>query len=74
MDSIAATGVRFEKSCCASPVCGPSRSSVVTGHMRHETGVNVNGESIDPSIPNMGEPLSGAGYRTAWAGKWHLPE
>ena len=74
MDSIAASGVRFEKSYCASPVCGPSRSSLVTGRMPHETGVDVNGESIDSAIPNIGQLLSGAGYRTAWAGKWHLPE
>ncbi len=73
MDSIAANGVRFENSYCTSPVCGPSRSSLVTGGMPHETGVIYNGESIKPGISNMGEILRQAGYETAWAGKWHLP-
>ena len=74
MDSIAANGVRFEKSYCTAPVCGPSRSSLVTSRMPHVTGVNVNGQTPDSSIPNMGEIFRQAGYTTAWAGKWHLPK
>ena len=73
MDALAATGVRFERSYCTSPVCGPSRSSLMTGRMPHETGVNVNGQGIDPAIPNLGQVFRRAGYETAWAGKWHLP-
>ena len=74
MDSIAANGVRFEKSYCTSPVCGPARSSLVTSRMPHATGVNVNGQTPDPSIPNMGQIFREAGYVTAWSGKWHLPK
>ena len=72
MDAIAANGVRFEKSYCTSPVCGPARSSLVTGRMPHEVGVNLLGEAVDPSVPNLGEMLRAGGYETAWAGKWHL--
>ncbi len=74
MDSVAARGVRFENSYCASPVCGPSRSSLVTGRMPHETGVIYNGQSIKQGIPDMGEIFRAAGYETAWVGKWHLPQ
>jgi len=74
MDSIAANGVLFEQSYCTSPVCSPARSSLVTGRMPHETGVNVNGQSIHSSIPNMGEIFREMDYETAWAGKWHLPK
>ena len=74
MDSIAANGVRFANSYCTAPVCGPSRSSLVTSQMPHVTGVNVNGETPSPSIPNMGQIFREQGYATAWAGKWHLPE
>ncbi len=70
MDSIAANGVRFELAYCTSPVCGPSRSSLLTGRMPHETGVNVNMQKGKPGIPTMGEIFGGAGYTTAWAGAW----
>ncbi len=74
MDSLCRIGVRFEQSYCADPVCGPSRGSLVTGRLPHETGVNFNGEPPDPSIETLGERLRTAGYRTVWGGKWHLPE
>jgi arylsulfatase A-like enzyme len=73
MDSLAGGGVRFEHSYCTSPVCGPSRSSIITGRMPHETGVNWNVDTPRAIIPNVGEIFRAAGYRTIWAGKWHLP-
>jgi arylsulfatase A-like enzyme len=41
-DSIAAKGTRFTKSYCTNPLCSPSRSSLFTSRMAHETGVNTN--------------------------------
>jgi len=73
MDSIAAGGVRFENSYCTSPVCSPSRASLITGRMPHEVGVPINDKPIAKDIPNMGEVFRAAGYETAWTGKWHLP-
>lgn len=70
MDSIAANSVRFELDYCTSPVCGPSRSSLLTGRMPHETGVNVNMQKEKPGIPTMGKIFGDAGYTTAWAGAW----
>ncbi len=74
MDSIAAEGVAFRRSYCTSPVCSPSRSSLTTSRMPHETAVNYNNRSLDGSIRNMGDIFRQAGYRTVWGGKWHLPE
>ena len=75
MDALAKTGVRFEQSYCTSPVCSPSRSSLVTSRMPHETGVPHNlHQNFDVSLPNMGTIFREAGYRTAWAGKWHLED
>ena len=74
MDSLVAKGVRFTRSYCTSPVCGPARSSLVTGRMPHEVGVEFNGNGIKEGIPNMGEIFRQAGYETVWIGKWHLPE
>ena len=74
MDALAKFGVRFTKSYCTAPASAPSRSSIITGRMPHETGVNYNGQSPDSSIFNLGQMLEEEGYETTWAGKWHLPE
>ena len=74
-DSLAANGVLFRKSYCTSPVCSPARSSLVTSRMPHETGVPHNiHQNFDTTLPNMGSVFREAGYDTAWAGKWHLPQ
>lgn len=74
-DFLAKNGISFINSYCTSPVCGPSRSCLITGRMAHETGVNYNdGSSVPETIPTFGEVLRNAGYKTVWAGKWHLPE
>ncbi len=78
LDELASTGVRFEQSYCAAPVCSPSRSSIITSRMPHETGFNYNvspvGNSYAIKFKNMGEIFRDAGYQTVWGGKWHLPE
>jgi arylsulfatase A-like enzyme len=75
MDSLAARGVRFERSYCTYPVCTPARASLVTSRMPHEMGILSNRvcPGIPDDIPNMGDLFRAAGYRTAWAGKWHVP-
>ena len=74
MDRLAKRGVMFTNAYCTSPVCGPARSSIITGRMPHETGVEWNGESIKDNIKNVGEIFRAKGYETVWGGKWHLPE
>ena len=74
IDSLAADGVTFYQSHCTYPVCSPSRSSLFTSRMPHETGVRANGGSIAAGIPTVGELFRAAGYDTPYAGKWHLPK
>lgn len=74
MDSLAARGAAFSNAYCAYPVCSPSRSSIFTGRMPHETGVMVNGRPIVSGMPTMGEVFRAAGYETVYGGKWHLPK
>lgn len=75
MDRLATEGVLFERAYCTSPVCGPARGSLLTSRMPHESGVEWNdGTSLKPDIPHMGHIFREYGYRTVWAGKWHLPE
>ena len=75
MDSIAQTGVLFENAYCAQPLCGPSRCSIMTGFMPHETSVDANGSGIPESLhlQSMGPLFESAGYECVYGGKWHLP-
>lgn len=74
MDSLAASGTVFEEAYCNYPVCSPSRGSIFSSRLPHETGVMNNNQGIDPSLPTMGEVFRDSGYKTAYAGKWHLPK
>ncbi len=73
MDSIAAQGVYFTKSYCAYPLCSPSRSALHTGRTPHEIKVDRNSVPIDSAVPLSGQVFRAAGYETAYAGKWHMP-
>ncbi len=74
IDSLANIGTRFETSYCASPVCTPSRCSIVSGVTPHEHTAEWNNMMPDwQNIPNMGNIFKENGYETVWGGKWHLP-
>jgi len=74
MDSLASTGVRFERAYCTFPLCTPSRYSLLTGRMPQS--VRCDGNTIE--VPDefreqsLGHLLSGAGYESGYAGKWHI--
>lgn len=74
MDSLAKQGTRFSAAYCTYPVCSPSRGSIFTGRMPHETGVRLNGQSIKAGVPTLGELFRDAGYETVYGGKWHIPK
>ncbi|MCU0704430.1 MAG: arylsulfatase [Fimbriiglobus sp.] len=58
-----------------SPVCSPTRSSLLTGLWNYRTGVVdtfIGRSMMRPGVPTLAEHLSAAGYRTGLFGKWHL--
>ena len=71
LDRLAAQGVAFTRSYCTSPVCHPSRASMMTGmHLPHH-GALVNGMATDQGLVTLPQLLAAAGYRTANLGKTH---
>ncbi len=72
LDKLAATGARFAAHYCNSPVCTPSRQSLLTGQMPHMAGVTQLRTALDPAKPNFAKQLKAAGYTTAVFGKMHF--
>lgn len=78
LDRLASGGARFEKAYCTNPVCIPSRFSLFTGRMPSVIGMEDNEDARNPVSREildhaMGTVFRDAGYRTAYAGKMHLP-
>jgi len=78
LDRLAARGTRFTQFYVSSPVCSPSRASLLTGRypVRAELSDNAAGHRKKAGMParqvTIAEMLKPAGYRTACFGKWHL--
>jgi arylsulfatase A-like enzyme len=73
IDRILKSGVSFNRSYSANPVCSPARTSWYTGREPCEHGVLFNGMKIyDSTMPDMGQVFSSAGYDTFFCGKWHV--
>jgi arylsulfatase A-like enzyme len=74
LDKLAATSIRLNNF-YVSPVCAPTRSSLMTGRYSLRTGVHdtYNGGAImSADEVTIAEMLKKAGYRTGAFGKWHL--
>lgn len=80
LDRLGRSGVRFSDWHSSSPVCSPSRASLLSGRFPHEAGVTRILSGRRGEVPGMRSgvaTLAGAlreelGYRTALVGKWHL--
>ena len=74
LDRLARQSVSF-RFFYVSPVCSPTRASLLTGRYNYRTGIvdTSRGRSLmHGDEVTLAEMLSGAGYRTGIFGKWHL--
>jgi len=72
IDRLAREGVRYTQGYTAHPRCLPARYGVITGHFPARGGVPGGKGHLQPSDRTMAEALRGGGYKTCFAGKWHL--
>ena len=86
IDSIAARGMRFTNAYAASPVCSPTRASILTG--KHPARLDITdwigGQQRGMLLPaeyerqlpldeiTIAEQFKKQGYMTSIVGKWHL--
>lgn len=74
LDRIASESVRLTQF-YVSPVCAPTRASLMTGRYNYRTGVvdtYLGRSMMHPDEVTLAEILAKAGYRTGIFGKWHL--
>ena len=72
LDRLASKGTRFANAWCQSPICQPSRASLITSQYPSDLGVLRNfGPDMDPEWPTFMKQLQKAGYATANIGKTH---
>jgi arylsulfatase A-like enzyme len=74
LDRLARGSVRLTRF-HVSPVCAPTRASLMTGRYNYRTGVVdtfIGRALMHPDEVTLAEMLAAAGYRTGIFGKWHL--
>lgn len=72
MDMMAKEGVNFSNTYCNSPLCVPSRMSMVTGRHPHKIGVTSNGHTLPSDIPTFAHAMGLGGYETVLCGRMHF--
>lgn len=78
IDRLAASGARFSAMYANSPVCSPSRASLLTGRYPGHAGVRAilaghrRASGLTSKTPTAAAALKKKGYATGLTGKWHL--
>ena len=71
LDSLAAQGTLFTNVYCPSPVCVPSRMSMLAGQYPSDIDVWANSHILDSGIPTFAHAMGAAGYHPVLIGRMH---
>lgn len=72
LNGLGREGVVFDNAYCNSPLCAPSRASMMTGRLPSRIGVYDNGAELSSSVPTIAHHLRARGYETCLVGKMHF--
>ena len=70
--ALAERSVRFRNAYAPSPLCWPSRASLMSGQLPNKTGVYDNAALFPADVPTFAHYLRRAGYQTSLSGKMHF--
>jgi len=71
LDRLASRGVVFDNAYCPSPICVPSRMSMLTTRHPYAQECWTNDDYLASDRPTMAHALGAAGYRPALVGRLH---
>lgn len=72
LDRLAREGTLFNRAYCNSPVCSPSRSTLITGMYPSWHGCWNLGTKLPEHVPTVGDVFQENGYATSLIGKAHF--
>jgi choline-sulfatase len=72
LSRLAEQGVVFDAAYCNSPLCAPSRFTLVSGQLPSKIGAYDNAADFPADVPTYAHYLRRLGYRTALSGKMHF--
>ena len=77
LDRIAHEGAILKNYFVVTPLCSPSRATILTSQYAHQHGIIDNGWVVDRDeqsfrLRTVGADLQHTGYNTAYIGKWHM--
>ncbi|MEZ4632122.1 MAG: choline-sulfatase [Deinococcales bacterium] len=72
MNALVQRGMRFDAAYCNSPLCAPSRFSMMTGKYISKIGAYDNATEFPSSLPTFAHYLNIMGYHTSLSGKMHF--
>lgn len=72
IDALAESGVVFDNAYCNSPLCAPTRFSMLAGRLPEAIGAFDNASEFRAEIPTIAHYLAARDYRTILCGKMHF--